>query len=144
MPQFPAALNARGRTARGAARAAGTALLLFATGALAPPALTAQNPNFALNTGWLEMSAQERPVTRAIYFAVLRGDDPSPLLPESDEETGTRGAPSPPGERDSVRPAPRRGTGAPVSAQAVRGDSTRPGVAGGSGAPPRPPAVSAS
>ncbi|HSJ09175.1 MAG TPA: PDZ domain-containing protein [Longimicrobiales bacterium] len=42
--------------------------------------------NFALNTGWLDMSSYERPVTRAVYLAVLDKDDPSPLLPESDEE----------------------------------------------------------
>lgn len=84
--------------------------------------------NFALNTGWLEMSSQDRPVTRAVYFAVLRGDDPSPLLPESDEERA-------PDASDSARTT-RGGTGAPVSAQAARGDSARPGVAGGSGAPP--------
>lgn len=44
--------------------------------------------NFALNTGWLDMTSYDRPVTRAIYFAVLRDDNPSPLLPESDEEPG--------------------------------------------------------
>ena len=44
--------------------------------------------DFALNTGWLEMSSFERPVRRAIYFAVLSADEPSPLLPESDEEKG--------------------------------------------------------
>ena len=43
--------------------------------------------NFGLNTGWLDMTSYERPVTRAIYVAVLKRTDPSPLLPESDEET---------------------------------------------------------
>ena len=42
--------------------------------------------NFALNTGWLDMSSYERPVERSIYFAVLQQDEASPLLPESDEE----------------------------------------------------------
>lgn len=42
--------------------------------------------NFALNTGWLDMSSYDRPVQRGIYFAILDGDQPSPLLPESDEE----------------------------------------------------------
>ncbi len=83
--------------------------------------------NFALNTGWLDMSSYERPVTRAIYFAVLRADDPSPLLPESDEEAAQRGAtPSRPDSAgaDSAR-RPGRGTGAPVSAMAAAGDSAR-------------------
>lgn len=42
--------------------------------------------NFALNSGWLDMSSYERPIERAVYFAILQDDQPSPLLPESDEE----------------------------------------------------------
>jgi len=42
--------------------------------------------NYGLNTGWLDMSSYERPVTRALYLIVLSKDDPSPLLPRSDEE----------------------------------------------------------
>ena len=42
--------------------------------------------NYGLNTGWLDMSSLERPVTRSLYFIVLSKDDPSPLLPKSDEE----------------------------------------------------------
>ncbi len=37
-------------------------------------------------TGWLDLSSINRPVTRAVYLAVLRKDLPSPLAPESDEE----------------------------------------------------------
>ncbi|MEW5916197.1 MAG: protease, partial [Gemmatimonadota bacterium] len=48
--------------------------------------------NFALNTGWLDMTSYERPVTRAVYLAVLDKDDPSPLMPESDEEVEARAA----------------------------------------------------
>jgi tricorn protease len=42
--------------------------------------------NYGLNTGWLDMSSLERPVTRSLYFIILSKDDPSPLLPKSDEE----------------------------------------------------------
>jgi len=42
--------------------------------------------NFALNTGWLDMTSYERPVRRSVYVAVLSKDEPSPLLPKSDEE----------------------------------------------------------
>ncbi|ULQ50993.1 S41 family peptidase [Flavihumibacter fluvii] len=42
--------------------------------------------NFALSSGWLDMSAYERPTRRAVYLVVLKKGDPSPLLPESDEE----------------------------------------------------------
>jgi tricorn protease len=40
----------------------------------------------ALNTGWLDMTSLERPVTRNAYIIVLKKDIPSPLGPESDEE----------------------------------------------------------
>jgi tricorn protease len=42
--------------------------------------------NFGLNTAWLDMSSYNHPQTRALYLAVLSKDDPSPVLPESDEE----------------------------------------------------------
>ena len=44
-----------------------------------------------LNTGWLDMSSLNRPVTRSVYLAVLRKDLPSPLAPESDEEKPPEG-----------------------------------------------------
>lgn len=42
--------------------------------------------NQGLNTGWLDMTSQERVQNRSVYVVVLRADDPSPLAPESDEE----------------------------------------------------------
>ena len=42
--------------------------------------------NYGLNTGWLDMSSYDRPITRALYLIVLSRDEPSPLLPQSDEE----------------------------------------------------------
>ena len=42
--------------------------------------------NFGLNTGWLDMSSYDRPVTRSLYLMVLAKNTPSPLLPRSDEE----------------------------------------------------------
>jgi tricorn protease len=42
--------------------------------------------NYALRTGWLEMSSVDRPVTRAIYLAVLSANESSPLLPETGDE----------------------------------------------------------
>ncbi|MHB1170457.1 MAG: S41 family peptidase, partial [Longimicrobiales bacterium] len=41
--------------------------------------------NYGPQTSWLEMSSIDRPVSRAIYLAVLDAGEPSPLLPESDE-----------------------------------------------------------
>ena len=43
--------------------------------------------DYGLNTGWLDMSSYERPVERSVYLTVLDANTPSPLLPESDEES---------------------------------------------------------
>ena len=42
--------------------------------------------NFALNAGWLDMSAYERPIRRSVYAVVLADGLPSPTGPRSDEE----------------------------------------------------------
>ena len=42
--------------------------------------------DFGLSVGWLDMTSFDRPVERGIYLAVLAADEPSPILPESDEE----------------------------------------------------------
>jgi len=42
--------------------------------------------DFGLNTGWLDMSSYDHPITRSLYLAVLNADESSPLLPQSDEE----------------------------------------------------------
>jgi tricorn protease len=43
--------------------------------------------NLALRTSFLEMSSLDRPITRAVYLAVLSASEPSPLLPEAGDET---------------------------------------------------------
>ena len=42
--------------------------------------------DYGPSTSWLEMSSLDRPVRRSIYLAVLSAADPSPLLPETDDE----------------------------------------------------------
>jgi len=59
--------------------------------------------NYALNTGWLDMTSYDRPVTRALYVTILRSGDPSPFLPRSDDEEAATDAPS---GSDSVRGTP--------------------------------------
>src|SRR6185436_7084127 len=56
--------------------------------------------NYALRTGWLEMSSVDRPVTRAIYLAVLGAAEPSPFLPE----TGDEPAAPPPAAQPAAKP----------------------------------------
>ncbi|MBK8056732.1 MAG: PD40 domain-containing protein [Gemmatimonadetes bacterium] len=42
--------------------------------------------DLGLNTSWLEMAPYDHPVTRSLYLAVLRKGEPSPFLPQSDDE----------------------------------------------------------
>jgi tricorn protease len=58
--------------------------------------------DYGLQGGWLEMSQLDHPTTRAIYLAVLRADDPSPLLPETGDEDPAPD-PAPPDTSAAVR-----------------------------------------
>ncbi len=60
--------------------------------------------NFGLNSGWLDMTSYEKPATSALYMAVLKKGEPSPLLPESDEEGAAVAVPATP---DTVIPQER-------------------------------------
>jgi tricorn protease len=44
---------------------------------------------YGLGSGWLDLSSYDRRNRQAVYLAVLAADTPSPLLPESDEETAS-------------------------------------------------------
>jgi tricorn protease len=46
--------------------------------------------DYGLNTGWLDMSSFNMPTTRGLYLLVLANNQPSPLLPRSDEEERKR------------------------------------------------------
>lgn len=54
--------------------------------------------DFALNTGWLDMSSYDRPVNYALYVTVLDKDESSPLAPKSDEASEEKE------EKDSSEP----------------------------------------
>ncbi len=56
--------------------------------------------NFGLNTGWLDMTSYDRPVTRSVYLAVLAKDTPSPLAAESDEEKDTSTVSAKPSDKE--------------------------------------------
>jgi tricorn protease len=78
--------------------------------------------NFGLNTGWLDMSSYERPTTRALYLAVLRSGEPSPLLPESDEEgVAMRSSTVASNTTNSVPTAKGSGGGGTASSRAAGG-----------------------
>ncbi|MDP1571879.1 MAG: PDZ domain-containing protein [Vicinamibacterales bacterium] len=44
--------------------------------------------DYGLRSQWLDMTSYDRPQTFALYLAVLKKGEPSPLLPESDEDKG--------------------------------------------------------
>jgi tricorn protease len=67
--------------------------------------------DFGLRSQWLDMTSYDRTETFGLYFAVLKKGEPSPLLPESDEDTGVSSAPSGRGGRPSAGPG-RSTTGA--------------------------------
>ena len=48
--------------------------------------------DFGLRSQWLDMTSYDREETFGLYFAVLKKGEPSPLLPESDEDPGVGSA----------------------------------------------------
>src|SRR6185436_1285885 len=50
--------------------------------------------DFGLKSQWLDMTSYDREETFGLYFAVLKKGEPSPLLPESDEDLGVGSAPA--------------------------------------------------
>jgi tricorn protease len=77
--------------------------------------------DYGLNSSVLDMSAYERENTRGLYVMVLAKGDPSPLLPESDEETGRR-APSDSGGRPQRAEGDSSAAPRPMRAVTVRID----------------------
>ena len=59
--------------------------------------------DFGLASQWLDMTSYDRPVTFGLYFAILKKGEPTPLMPESDEEAVR--APEPAGDRPAARAA---------------------------------------
>jgi tricorn protease len=71
--------------------------------------------DYGPRSGWLEMSSIDRPVRRAIYLAVLKSSDPSPLLPETGDEPVAAPREQPrdeAGARPEAHAAPDKGAGA--------------------------------
>jgi tricorn protease len=93
--------------------------------------------DFGLQSQWLDMTSYDHTENFGLYLAILRKGEPSPLLPESDEDPGVGAAPAPGGNTGGGRagrgggsaagaddpaaqdPAPARGSGArtPVTVQ---------------------------
>jgi tricorn protease len=69
--------------------------------------------DLGLRSQWLDMTSYDREENFALYIAVLKKSDPSPLLPESDEDQGVSAAPREPREGRDGNDSPR----APVTVQ---------------------------
>jgi tricorn protease len=89
--------------------------------------------DFGLRSQWLDMTSYDRETTFGLYFAVLKKGEPSPLLPESDEDPGISAAPS--GGRGGRGATPEQ-PGQPESSAGGQPAST--GQAGSEQPPARP------
>ena len=69
--------------------------------------------DFGLRSQWLDMTSYDHNENFGLYVAVLKKGEPSPLLPESDEDTGVRARPAAAarGGRAAVRARRRRSAG---------------------------------
>jgi tricorn protease len=63
--------------------------------------------DFGMRSQWLDMTSYDHTETFGLYMAVLKKGDPSPLLPESDEDAGVTFAPG----RGDVPSGPGQGRG---------------------------------
>jgi tricorn protease len=90
--------------------------------------------NFGLASQWLDMTSYDREETFGLYFAVLKKSDPSPLLPESDEDQGVGSGPR-------SAPGPGGGGGRGGAASATEQDTTTTSTEERPRAPPTPVTV---
>lgn len=61
--------------------------------------------DFGLASQWLDMTSYDRPVSFGLYFAILSAKEPTPLVPESDEEAAPAAAGGANENRQANRPA---------------------------------------
>jgi tricorn protease len=52
--------------------------------------------DFGLRSQWLDMTSYDHETNYGLYFTILKKGEPSPLLPESDEDSGIGSAPASP------------------------------------------------
>ena len=93
--------------------------------------------DYGLRSQWLDMTSYDHNETFGLYVTVLKKGDPSPLLPESDEDTGVSSAPAP----GSGGGGGRGGRGGPPtgSGQATEGGAEGAAAQGGDQAAPAAP-----
>jgi tricorn protease len=77
--------------------------------------------DFGLKSQWLDMTSYDHDENFGLYLAVLKKSEPSPLLPESDEDRGVGSAPAGGGQGGG-----RGGRGAAPSADGNQADAPAP------------------
>ena len=82
--------------------------------------------DYGLRSQWLDMTSYDRDENFALYLAVLEKSEPSPLLPESDEDSGVSSAPAASRARQRLARRARRCSDESRAAGTSRG--TRPPV----------------
>ena len=70
--------------------------------------------DFGLASQWLDMTSYDHTETFGVYFAVLKKGEPTPLIPESDEEAAPA---APTADREAAAGRPAGGARAAVSVQ---------------------------
>ncbi len=88
--------------------------------------------DLGLRSQWLDMTSYDHEENFGLYCTILKKSEPSPLLPESDEDKGVGSAPAP---GDAPSGSGRGGRGAGSGAAAPAGE---PGATGGEQAAPTP------
>ncbi|HKB81437.1 MAG TPA: PDZ domain-containing protein [Thermoanaerobaculia bacterium] len=79
--------------------------------------------NVGLAAGWLDMTSEAHPQTRAVYAAVLRKDIPSPVPLQSDEEK-IEAAPGPEANATAAKDKEEKEKGTPTGDEKVKAKKT--------------------
>jgi len=80
--------------------------------------------DFGLRSQWLDMTSYDHDETFGLYCALLKKGEPSPLLPESDEDRGVGSAPTPGGGGGGQRGGRGGGGGAAADPASADSDQT--------------------
>src|SRR5262249_44467215 len=72
--------------------------------------------DFGLKSQWLDMTSYDHDENFGLYLAVLKKGEPSPLLPESDEDKGVSSSPATGGRGGRGGAASAEGDAAPAPA----------------------------
>jgi tricorn protease len=82
--------------------------------------------DFGLRSQWLDMTSYDHETNYGLYFAILKKGEATPLLPESDEDTGVGSAAATPGGSPAGAGFGGRGAGGGRPADGAQADQAAP------------------